>query len=313
MDDQIIRFENIVKKFGHHMVLNKIDLSIYDGEIFGIIGPSGSGKTTFLKTLIGYYLPEEGDVLFRPNTRFLSVYKNIKKVKQTFGYGAQQPSFYPELTVSENLDYFGSLYDMPSEPRKTNIKTLLKLMELDGSANELAKNLSGGMQRRLDIACALIHAPKILILDEPTSDLDPALAKHIWSLIRKINNKGTTIIIASHHISDMENTCTRVGILAKGKILHVGRVQELIKKFSKGYEIHIETYPGDYSRIIKSFKEKLVISTEDRGHEAVFYTTKPEAVLHKLLHLVGDVNETLIDVRISKLNLDNIFLSLIQK
>ncbi|NTV24569.1 MAG: ABC transporter ATP-binding protein, partial [Nanoarchaeota archaeon] len=221
------------------------------------------------------------------------------------GFAAQTPSFYPTLTVSENLDYFSALYNMPRKARLSNISLLLELVELSGARNILAKNLSGGMQRRLDIACAIIHNPSILILDEPTSDLDPVLSKHIWFLLQKINRRGTTVIVASHHLSDMESVCSRIGILNSGKLTNIGTLHELTS--GRGHQIVVETYPGNYDRITKKLSDPSILSIENRGSELVVTAKKPEQVLHKILHLTGEMDETLIDVSITKLGLGDLF------
>ena len=190
MEKPILKLEKINKKYGKFIVLNNVNVAVQVGEIFGIIGPSGSGKTTLLHTMIGFIKPDTGKVLFNnnlENDNFVPVIKNLDYIKKRIGFAAQHPSFYEKLTVFENLDYFGALYNLSKEARLTNINTLLELVELDHAKNIISKNLSGGMQRRLDIACSLIHHPDLLILDEPTSDLDPVLAKHIWNLIKKIN------------------------------------------------------------------------------------------------------------------------------
>lgn len=321
MDNTILKFINAKKGFGTKIVLNGINLKIKQGEIFGIIGPSGSGKTTFLKSLIGFVPIDEGEVLFKEEhqldvseeTNFRSVYKFPKDIKKLFGFSSQLPSFYTKLSVKENLDYIGSLYGLDKEARKINIDTLLKIMELEDSKDVLAKNLSGGMQRRLDIACALVHDPKILILDEPTSDLDPVLAKHIWNLLKKINKSGKTIVLASHHLTDMEDFCTRIGILFDGKLIHVGSIKNMITKLSKSQEIHIETFPGDYDKIIGTINSDLILNTENRGHTLIIQTKKAEEVLIKILHGLHNLNEILMDVKIARLTLDDVFASITKK
>ncbi|MBR9690278.1 ABC transporter ATP-binding protein [Candidatus Woesearchaeota archaeon] len=319
MPNPILRFKNVTKAFGDTVVLEGINLDIFSGEIFGVIGASGSGKTTFLSALIGFVPVDTGDVMFKEehlldfhdsNEPFRSIFSKIKDVKKVFGFASQTPSFYLKLTVYENLEYFGTLYGLTKDARKTNINTLLNLMELKNKQDTLAENLSGGMQRRLDIACALMHDPKVLILDEPTADLDPFLRKHILKLIRKINKKGTTIILSSHNLAEIETLCTRVGILHKTKFLAVGTPDQIKEKFSKNEEIHIETFPGNYEKLSKKFKNKSIDRMEDKGTELVIYTSKPETVLHQALHIIESSNESLIDVRLSKPSLDEVFLSL---
>lgn len=315
MEEPILKFENTSKSFGKRVILDRINLEICSGEIFGIIGPSGIGKTTFLKTLIGYYTPNEGDILFAERAgreyAWRSIFSNLKGINKIFGFAAQQPSFYDQLTVYENLDYFSTLYNVSAQAKKVNCEALIKFMNLDKARNSLAKNLSGGMRRRLDIACALSHNPEILVLDEPTSDLDPILANHIWNLLKKINKKGTTIILASHHISDLEQICSRIGILLNGKLSPVGTIPELFKTVKKCQEIHLETYPGNYDTLLHKFNDESVIKKENRGFETIIYTTKPEKVLHKLLHHLNTENEAVLDLKITKIKLDDIYLSIV--
>ncbi|MEM3373694.1 MAG: ABC transporter ATP-binding protein [Candidatus Woesearchaeota archaeon] len=304
--ETILKITNLTKSFGNNIVLDNINLEIKRTEIIGLIGMSGSGKTTFLNSLIGFIEPDKGDVLYLDENKYISVFENQDKIKLKFGFAAQLPSFYSKLTVYENLDYFASLYGLNKEAKKNNINILLNMVELENSKNVLAENLSGGMQRRLDIACALIHNPDILILDEPTSDLDPLIAKQIWQLLHKINKKGTTIIVASHNFSDLEYFCTRIAILAKSQI-KIGTLYELINTFSKGQEIHLETYPGNYEKLLKSFDDSSIIKKENRGSELVIYTLKPDIVIKKLFPLLSKTNENIIDLKISRLNLQDIF------
>ncbi|MBW2993682.1 ABC transporter ATP-binding protein [Candidatus Woesearchaeota archaeon] len=177
------------KKFGKRVILNKINLDINSGELFGIIGMSGSGKTTFLNSLIGYHEPDIGDVFYYSfkDRQYKSIYTNQAEVCRLFGFATQTDSFYPKLTLFENLKHFGSLYNMSKKTRTINAERLLRLTELYPFKDELAQNLSEGMKKRLGIACALVHNPKVLLLDEPTANLDPILRKDIWNVIKGIH------------------------------------------------------------------------------------------------------------------------------
>jgi len=310
----ILKVQNLRKAFDGNVVLDSLNLEIYPGEFFGIIGASGSGKTTFLHTLLGFQPPDSGEVLLRDedHQRYIPVYENVDNIKRRVGFASQTPSFYSKLTVFENLDYFGALYNLPELPRHNNINILLKLVELENARNVFAGNLSGGMQRRLDIACSMIHNPGILMLDEPTSDLDPILGKHIWQLIQKINKMGTTIIVASHHFEEVENVCSRIGIVSKSK-LFTGTLYELSSMVSKNQEIHLESYPGNYDKIMKLLNDPNISSKESRGSELVIYTAKPDKVLQKLLTVLSNNDEQLMDIRVNKLSLSEIFSKVIQK
>ena len=317
MSSPILKFANVCKSYYGQPVLDGIKLDINSGEIFGVIGASGSGKSTLLSTLIGFVHPDSGEVLFNEKRlvggeakdNFKSIYGQ-KVVKKMFGFASQSPSFYSKLTVYENLDYFGSLHGLSKHERETNISTLLNLMELKSKQDNLAQDLSGGMQRRLDIACALMHDPKVLILDEPTADLDPFLRKHILKLIKKINKKGTTIILSSHNLNELEGLCSRIGIIYRHKFLVVGTPEQIKDKFTKNEQVHLETYPGNYDELIKKLEDKNIDSFENRGTELVIHTSKPELVLHKILHALEGSKESLIDVKMQKPSLDEVFLSL---
>lgn len=317
MPEPILRFKELTKVYNDIKVLDEIDLDINSGEIFGVIGASGSGKTTLLSTLISFVHPDSGDILFNPKQllgqgqkEFKSIYSNQKTIKRLFGFASQSPSFYSKLTVYENLDYFGALHGISAEARRVNINTLLNLMELKSKQDNLASDLSGGMQRRLDIACALMHDPKVLILDEPTADLDPFLRKHITKLIKKINKKGTTIILSSHNLGELEGLCTRIGIIYKCRFLSVGTPDQVKSKFSKEEKIHLETYPGNYDDLMSKIKDKSIKGMENRGTELVISTSSPEVVLHSILHAIESSKESLVDVRILKPSLDEVFMSL---
>ena len=321
MKKSIIKIDKVKKAFNGNVVLDGISIEIEENEIFAIIGGSGSGKTTLLNTIIGFLHPDSGEVFFRNDdifetsstSQFRPVLENIEIVKRKFGFAAQSPSFYRKLTVFENLDYFAALYNLTTEARLTNINTILDLVELDKARDVLAKNLSGGMQRRMDMACALVHDPDILILDEPTSDLDPMLARHIWKLIEKINKRGTTIIVATHDLSEIETICSRIAILTNAKIEHIGTMHELTSMLSRGLEIHLESYPGNYDKILKHLKDPLITEKENRGNKCVIHSAKPQKVLIKILNALSDLDETLMEVNITKLSLSDVFSKVTKK
>ncbi|MFW6449654.1 MAG: ABC transporter ATP-binding protein [Nanoarchaeota archaeon] len=308
MSDSIIKVKNLIKRFGKKTILNQVDFNIKSGEIFGIIGLSGSGKTTLLNTMVGFLEPDVGDVKFKLEhllnfrddaQQYRSVYRNQMDVKKIFGFAAQVPSVYSQLNCIENLDYFGKLYGLSKDIRETNIDILLKLMNIYESRYIAAGNLSGGMLKRLDIACALIHDPKILILDEPTADLDPLLRKQMWDLIRQINEKGTTIILSSHFLDELQHLCDRVSILYNSKMVSTGTPSEIKKLYSKQQEIKLETTPGKYDEILKklhAYKDLQINSSNKEGNKLIIYSDKAERNLHKILHVIEEMNEILIDV-----------------
>lgn len=311
-----VKFENVAKRFGNNLVLDKINLSINEGEIFGIIGRSGSGKTTMLNLLIGFMRPQEGNILYNITESgvesFKSVLTNPVDVKKKFGFAAQTPSFYPKLTVMENLRYFAALYSIPKSSINSKADELLEMTNLTKFRDLISQNLSGGMQKRLDIACSLIHNPPLLILDEPTADLDPISRKQIWALIRKVNDRGVTIILASHFLAEMETLCTRVAILDDGKIVRSGTLDELKTLYTKEKELILETSSRNYDALIKNLRKIGVKNVKVDENRLIIYTPEGEKTLAKLLRMLGK-KESLLGVELGRPSLDEVFISLAKK
>jgi ABC-2 type transport system ATP-binding protein len=224
-----IEFRCVSKKFRNNLVLDRLYLKIPYREITGIIGVSGSGKTTLLKLLIGFLKPSKGDIFFQSR----KVTREGNQIKKIFGFATEDGAFYEKLTVKENVHYFGSLYGMKKKEITQRTNELLKLVELKHAQNCLADELSVGMKRRLDIACALIHKPKVLILDEPTEDLDPLLRREILNLIRKIKKEGTTVIITSHLLNEIDEICGFIAILHNGRIVRMASPSKIKKHYAK--------------------------------------------------------------------------------
>lgn len=305
-DQPFIQFENITKSFGKKIILDNLNLSIPYKDIFGIIGKSGSGKTTLLSILIGFLKPDKGQIMFQSR----DIYRDLKSVQQQFGFAAQEGSFYPKLSVKENLEYFGKMYNINTNVLKEKIPELLKLVELEDAIDLLGWKLSAGMQKRLDIACALIHDPKVLILDEPTEDLDPALRNEVLDLLQKINKeKDITIIITSHLLDEVEYICKQVAILDKKKIIDSGNINDLKNKYAKYSEISLETEDRDYSHIIKKLKRRKDVKKYSiRGNKIYIYTTeKGEKALKSIIMLVRKGKDKIINISMGKPTLTELF------
>lgn len=301
----LISFRNVHKNFGDRTVIKDVSFDIKQGEIFGLIGVSGAGKTTLLRCLIGFFKVDSGKILYDN----MDISKNLGVIRKIFGFATQDNCFYQELTVRENMKYFGKMYKLSAEKIKSNTEKLLKLVHIWDSRDMIAKDLSGGMQRRLDLAISLIHNPKILILDEPTTGLDPMLRKYMWNLIKKINGLGITVIISSHLINEMEHLCTDVAIVKDGCIIVKGSPDQLKDLYSKNEEIHLETYPGRYEYIVKALRHQGINISYVRHeeHKVVLYVPKAEKTLHHILHILEYINEKLLDVDVNKPTLGEVF------
>ncbi len=321
MSEPIFKVQNITKSFSGFTVFENIDLEIMPDEIIGIIGASGSGKTTFLNVLIGFLRPDSGDVQFRlnhllsykKNSIYRSVFDKTNTVKNVYGFASQVPSYYEELTVKENLDYFGSLHNLSKDAIEANSETLLALMSLQYATNIQAKNLSGGMKRRLDIACSLMHDPEVLILDEPTADLDPIHRNQIWSLIKKINAKGTTIILSSHHLNELDELCDRVVILNNKKILAIDKPENLKKKFVTKEQIVFRTENQKYDKLLKYLNGGKHHIARVSGKDFIVDSTNVEKSLIQILEVLKKHNEELKSIKVVGVSLDDVFMSVIDE
>ncbi len=308
--DTLIEVKGVSKKFKRKVVLHDVNLQIPKGKIFGIIGISGSGKTTLLNALVGFYRSDSGQVLY--NGRRID--RGLHDVRHDFGFATQTNSFYPKLTVEENLAYFGTLYGLPKKTVKTNIDRILPLLKIEDERNVVADNLSGGMKRRLDMACALIHYPKVLILDEPTEELDPRLRGEIIDVIKQICDSGTTVIVTSHLLWEMERLCDQIAVLHNSQVMHVGSVEQLRELYGKNEEIHLETASGNYDYLIMHLDKRLIEKAVKKGGSLLIHCkASGEEVLHEVLKIVAKQKDKVNIVDIRKPSLNDVFMQMVNE
>jgi len=206
----LISFNDIGKSFDQKPVLHSISFDVEKGGCVALLGRSGCGKSTLLKILLGIYPADNGTVLIN------GAPADITKLRRTVGYASQENSFYDTLTVEENILYYASRHSMHLTRQQR--KDLLASMRLEGTANTLAGSISGGQKRRLDVALSLVHDPSILILDEPTTGLDPILVEEFWELIARMRKDGKTVLVVTHHLDDVERHCSKAIFLKEGRV-----------------------------------------------------------------------------------------------
>ncbi len=222
------RIENLTKNFGRLTAVDNISLEIEKGKIIGLIGPDGAGKTTFLRLLAGLLQPHSGSVLVEG----IDVAKNPEQVKEKIGYMPQHFSLYGDLTVAENLKFFADLYGVPKKKFRERKKELLHFSGLAPFEERLAWNLSGGMQKKLALSCNLFHTPDFLLLDEPTTGVDPISRKELWELLFQLNGQGTTILITTPYMDEAQR-CHLVGFIYEGRMLSFKAPQSLIQEMNE--------------------------------------------------------------------------------
>jgi len=220
----IIEVKNLVKKFDEITAVSDISFSVEKGEIFAFLGPNGAGKSTTIKILTTLLDPSSGKIMLNSQ----DVKTNPDEVRRAFGIVFQDPSLDDNLTAWENMEFHGVLYDIPKKIRRERIEKLLQFVELWNRKNDLVKEFSGGMKRRLEIARGLLHHPKVLFLDEPTLGLDPQTRNHMWTYLQELNRtEGTTIFLTTHYMEEAERVASRIAIIDHGKIIAFGNAEEL--------------------------------------------------------------------------------------
>lgn len=232
----VVKIKDLVKRYGDLIALDHFDLEIEQGEIFGLLGPNGSGKTTTINCLLSLLAFDKGDIeIF--GKKMTPVSYDIKK---EIGVIMQNVAVFDELTVYENIDYFCGLYINDKEKRKQCVEEAIKFVGLEDFRRFYPKKLSGGLLRRLNIACGIAHKPKLIILDEPTVAVDPQSRNRILEGIQELNKNGTTVIYTSHYMEEVEQICTRIAIMDKGRKVAEGTKDELKRMIKNTETITIE-------------------------------------------------------------------------
>lgn len=236
MPTPVVKVENLVKRYKELVALDHFNLEIMEGEIFGLLGPNGSGKTTTINCILSLLDYDKGCIeVFGKEMR-----PDSYDLKRRIGVVMQDVAVFEELTVYENIDYFCGLYIKDRHLRKTYVEDAIKFVELTDFRKFYPKKLSGGLLRRLNIACGIAHKPKLIILDEPTVAVDPQSRNKILEGIEELNRQGVTIIYTSHYMEEVEQLCTRIAIMDKGKNLAIGTTEELKRMIKKSEIISID-------------------------------------------------------------------------
>lgn len=220
---KVVKINNLVKKFGELAAINNIDLSIEEGEIYGLLGPNGAGKSTLINIISGLLNFSKGTIEILGK----DLLKDSGFIKKNIGIVPQDIAIYDDLTAYENVKFFSSLYGLKGIEHKKRVMEALDFVGLSDKAKSFPSEFSGGMKRRLNIACAIAHKPKLIIMDEPTVGIDPQSRNHILASVKSLNKSGCTIIYTTHYMEEAEELCKRIAILDHGKVIAEGTNEEL--------------------------------------------------------------------------------------
>lgn len=305
----IIQIENLVKRYQNLVALDHLTLNIQEGEIFGLLGPNGSGKTTAINCLLALLRYDKGTItIFGKNMA-----PNSYDIKSQIGVVMQNVAVFEQMTVRENIDYFCGLYIRDKAKRRQLVEEAIAFTGLEDFTKMRPKKLSGGLLRRLNIACGIVHKPRLIIMDEPTVAVDPQSRNKILEGIVELNRQGSTIIYTSHYMEEVEQICTRIAIIDHGHVLATGTTEELKQMIKTGETITIEAIPLDEALLagIRELPHVFDVSYEEQILKIRLGTAR-----HNLVRILNYLQEK--DVRFGRVfselpTLNDVFLEITGK
>ena len=307
--ENIIEVKNITKRFKEKLVLDNISYEVNKGEIFGFIGPNGAGKSTLINIMTGILVPNNGTI----SICGYDILKEPLKAKSCIGYVPQEIALIEEINAYANLEYFGALYGLKGKVLKERINEALEITGLSEKKKEKVKKFSGGMKRRLNIAAAIMHYPKVLILDEPTVGVDPQSRNHIFDFVRSVTKKhGTTVVYTSHYMEEVEELCDRVFIMDLGKEVAYGNKEEVKASVFPNNKVIIEVSDlvGENLLELKNVNGVLNVSQEENN---LILTISEEFKLAQVLFFLEKNNKTIKKITYDEAKLEDVFLALTGK
>ena len=299
--DKAIEIQNLGREFGQLWAVREVDLSVNKGEIFGLVGPDGAGKTTVMRMAAGVLLPSEGDILVNG----YSVISDPETVKKKIGYMSQKFGLYGDLTVLENLRFYGDLYEIPRKNRDAAEDKLLGFSNLTPFKNRKAKDLSGGMKQKLGLACSLIHQPSVLLLDEPTNGVDPVSRRDFWKILHEMVKEGVTVFVSTSYLDEAER-CERVGMMQEGRLTMCDNPRNLKKTVSGSI---LEIMSDDPGTTLQALKKKYGKMSSDIVSGMIRFRLPENSSPEKIEDEMKNMGVTLLSINEARPTLEDVFVS----
>ncbi len=303
----MIQVNNLSKSFESIQAVKEISFSIKKGEVFGLLGPNGAGKSTTINMMSSILKSDEGTIHINEN----NIKQNPDACKQLIGVVPQEISLYDDFSAYDNLMFWGSLYKVPIKKLKQRIAVILDIIGLFERKDDLIKTYSGGMKRRINIAAALLHEPKILFMDEPTVGVDPQSRNRIFEIVETLNQQGITIVYTTHYMEEVERLCNRIAIMDSGKIVAQGTQAELQQQSNVKEAIEI-TFQSISETQIEQLKNQLQLKIT-QNEEIITFECDVNKDLSIIISSCNKISLKIEDIELKKVNLEAIFLSLTGK
>ena len=302
----VVEIKNLVKRYKDVLAVDNISLSIQEGEIYGLLGPNGAGKTTAINALIGLTKIDEGEIKVFGK----SLYDHELEIKKDIGIVPQDIAIFNDLTAYENVAFFAKLYGLKDGLLKERVEEALNFTGLWDKRKEYPKKFSGGMKRRLNIACAIAHHPKLIIMDEPTVGIDPQSRNHILHSVKELNKMGSTIIYTSHYMEEVEELCTNIMIMDHGRIIANGTNEELKSLISLEDKVVIELSSINYTIVDNIKKISGVKDCVIDGNQLWVISHKNSKNLSKIIDSISESDSEILSMNIENPTLEGVFLTL---
>lgn len=303
----ILQIENLYKKYNNFEAIKDVDLSINKGEIYGLLGPNGAGKSTLIKIIAGLEKMTSGKIIFEEKET------NINKYKRNIGLLPQDIAIYHDFTARENVSFFCSLYGYSGKELKKRVNKALEFVGLLDVEHKRSGEFSGGMKRRLNMACAIAHSPRLIVMDEPTVGIDPQSRNHILESVKKLNEEGATIIYTSHYMEEIEELCDDISIMDNGEIIARGTKEDLKSRIVSDNVCTIYLKKEIYN--IKKHISKIqgVQKIEVHDKEIKCFYSKEAYILQKIINTISNNSGIIESIESEMPTLENVFLTLTGK
>jgi ABC-2 type transport system ATP-binding protein len=305
-----IDIKNVTKRFNDKLAVDNVSLEIEKGEIFGLLGPNGAGKSTLISMIVGLLKADNGDI----SVGGYSINKDSLKVKEQIGLVPQELALYEKLSAKQNLEFWGAMYGLSGKLLKQRIEEAVELSGLQDSINLAVKKYSGGMKRRLNIACAVLHHPKVLIMDEPTVGIDPQSRNHIFEFTKNINKEnGTTVIYTSHYMEEIETLCNNLFILDLGKEIAKGSKADIKRMVTDLTKVDIAVAKYNDETVLKLKKLKGISEIVKEEGRLTLVTKNDSFRLEEAVRTLMTEGIKFTSININEPTLEEVFLTLTGK
>ncbi|MEM2109239.1 MAG: ABC transporter ATP-binding protein [Candidatus Odinarchaeota archaeon] len=305
----VVVLDKLTKSFNGKIALDQNSYEIEEGSIFGLLGPNGAGKTTTIRLLAGVIKPSDGDA----EIYGYKLSTDVNVIRSIVGVLPENRALYDRLTAQENLEFYGKLYGLKGVDLDNRIDSLLSFLDLQDVKNTFVGKFSMGMRQKVALARALIHQPKLLLLDEPTSNLDPAMSAKLKQYIKKLSSSvKTTILISSHHLAEIENLCSKIAVINKGKVVSVGRIADLKRKIwgYREFEVKLLEFKPELKKIVEGVTGISDIKYSD--NKIYYKCSDADKVNPSLIKTLVQAGAQIISLSESEKTLEDLYMTLIR-